>query len=280
MAVARSDSPRAGGGTFSLVGLVRRRWPLVLVLLLLAACSGIAVTKVVPPDYETKASVVLVPPESRENPTGNRYLLLGGLTPARDVVIRSLSSAETHQRVVADSPGADYVVEPDFTTSAPLVLITATADTPASSKAVLAALVAQMPKTLAALQDELRTQPGARITSLVISQDSEAARVGKKQIRAMLAAVGGLLVLGMIGIGLIDGLRERAGPRADTDPRESTGTVNTLPLVPKTSEPVRPAQRETRRLHPAVGADDPTEPLPSSRRGRREQARVAGSDPG
>ena len=55
--------------------------------------------KSVAPDYAAKATVLLVPPDSVDNPGGSRHLLLGGLTPARDIVIRALNADEVHNKV-------------------------------------------------------------------------------------------------------------------------------------------------------------------------------------
>jgi Chain length determinant protein len=216
-----ADGSNAAGSVAGLVGLIRRRWPLVLALLVLTGVAGVGILRLVPPDYETTASAVLVPPQSRENPGGNRYLLLGGMTPARDVVIRSLTSEQTRKTVLRGTPRADYVVEPDFATSAPLIIMTATAPTPRESKAVIAALVKQMPKTLVALQDDLSTGANSRIAAQLVSQDAEAKRVGKGQIRAVVGGTGALLVGGLLLIGLLDGVRSRPDA-ADAVPEPTT----------------------------------------------------------
>ncbi len=103
----------------NIVQALLRRWRWTLALAVSAVAVAVAVLAVVPPSFQARASVVLVPPGSKEDPTGNRLLLLSGLNPGRDVLLNSMTSSRTRESLLRDLPGADYTLEPDFTTSAP-----------------------------------------------------------------------------------------------------------------------------------------------------------------
>jgi hypothetical protein len=207
-----------------LLASLLRRWVVTLSLLLAVGAVGYATVRAVPPDYKAEGTVLLVPPESADDPGGNRFLALGGLTPARDVILESLRS-DTVRKELAPDPTVTYEVEPDFTTSTPFVVVTTTASTPAAADDLLTRVVAEVPTLLTSLQDDISTRDSVRITSVEVSH-GEPERAGKKQVRAVIAATGGSLVAGVLGIGLLDrwltrrrrrpgGVQGDGGPAAD-----------------------------------------------------------------
>ena len=107
-----------------------RRWPLVVLALLMTGSGLFAVSTMVQPEYKSSASVVLIPPKSLEEPDSNRYLSLGSLDQAVGVLVRSLVSDEVRSQVAAETTVGDYDVVADWTTSAPILVVTATAPTP------------------------------------------------------------------------------------------------------------------------------------------------------
>ena len=207
----------------ALTKVMARRWPWVLVLLLLMLLACFGVTRLVPPTYQAQASMVLMPPESPDSPDGNRYLLLGGLTPARDVVLRALSSQSVAASVTRGEPGTGFTIAQDYATSAPIVMITVDSPAEASAVVVLDRIVREVPSVLTSLQNELGTSHSARITSLLVAGDGHPHRVGKKQIRAVVAAAGLSLVAGLLLIRALDGVLLRRRQRMETPPSEGLG---------------------------------------------------------
>ena len=145
-----------------------RRWYLFLTALILTAGACFGVVHLVGPTYKQSASIVLLPPKSPDADT-NRYLDLGSLSQAVDVLVRSLQSDATHARVVPTPGTGDYTVAPDPTTSAPIAVITATAGSPGSAAKILAAVLTQVPDNLTALQSNLGIGDTNRITSIVVA---------------------------------------------------------------------------------------------------------------
>ncbi len=151
---------------------LRRRWVLVLALFVIVCFLGLAAINLVPADYKAEATVALVPPTSEESPKANRYLLLGGLNPARDIVIRSLGSDESRESMIGGRDGATYELEPDFTTSAPIIVVTAVGTSQADANEVLTEVLAAIPMTLASLQDQVGDRPEVADRGPVVAEDS------------------------------------------------------------------------------------------------------------
>ena len=183
-----------------------RRWPLVILALLMTGSGLYAVSAMVQPEYKSSASVVLIPPKSLEEPDSNRYLSLGSLDQAVGVLVRSLVSDEVRSQVAADMPDGDYDVVADWTTSAPILVVTATAPTPAKTEALLTATLEQVPAVLERLQSSIGTQESQTITSLPLTRDEAPSRVLKPLLRALIAVAVLLLALSIGLIALIDGL--------------------------------------------------------------------------
>ncbi len=91
----------------------------------------------VAPAYEMQASIVLVPPKSTDDPQANRFLTLGGLEQAAAVFTRAMASDQTHKAATRVAPDGEFTVEPDYTTSAPIVVSTATASDEQAARRLL-----------------------------------------------------------------------------------------------------------------------------------------------
>lgn len=233
------------------------RWYLFLLALLASGGLCLLVADLVPATYESKASIVLVPPESTVNPVGenpdaqtprgNPYLYLGGLDQALDVVIRSVDSAQTHETVARTVPG-EFEVTPDWTTSAPLLVVKAEAATSAETARLLEAVLAQVPVSLGRLQDRLDIPAESRITTFVVAADETPLPDRTIQIRLVALAGGGSLALFALVIAALDGLLQRR--------RQSPADDDAPPLdkhVP-TDSPGRPSR--IRSVHLAGAADE------------------------
>ena len=187
-----------------------RRWYLVVLAVALAAGAALMTLTAVGPSYETRASVLLFPPSSdgsqTDEPTStNPYLELGGLTTARDILIRRLTSQSSRDALEKTHPDAGYGLAPDTTSAGPIVIVEVSATTAAQALDAQAALLDEFPGALADLQQGLGLSRPEFITARELTVDARAEVVHKSQIRAAIVAVVGVMALALALIGLIDG---------------------------------------------------------------------------
>ncbi|WP_110182142.1 hypothetical protein [Nocardioides solisilvae] len=216
-----------------------RRWPLLLLALVLSAGAVYAAAQRVPPSYRSEAAVVLVPPRNAEFPEQNRFLELGGLKQTADILVRSMSSSSTAEEIEAEVPDAEYTVLPDFATSAPVITLEATHEDPELAEATLRLLLERLPADLVELQESVNIRPSQQITQVVIHADDEAEPVlrAKVQVLSLLAAA--LLLVSVLAVALVDSLlRSRSTRRRSRKGRPGKPDA--------TDEPDEPDERDER----------------------------------
>jgi hypothetical protein len=213
------------------------RWYLVLVVLAATVAAGILVVRAVGPTYEATGAVLVLPPRTtvqqglKEEANGNPYLALGGLTQVRDIAIRSVASQETNDdlcrlrpdpayasmrnQLCKSDPAVTYDVTPDFTNSAPIVLVTVDADSAQNALVALDAVMERVPVVLSQLQAGMKLKADATITSAPLVADRQPEVVRKDQIRAGIVGAAGTLGLGLLAVGLIDALLGVRAQRRD-----------------------------------------------------------------
>lgn len=214
---------------------VSRRWYLAIVGLLGTAGLCFLTLAVVPPTYQAQASVFLLPPANIVDNGGNPYLQLANLDRVIDVVTRSLSSQSTVEALAVQVPGGEYEAARDFTSSGPIILVTATAKSPEASLATVKAVTDLIPPTLKSLQDAVAVADRSQITSSVLTTDGHPEIVRKTQTRALIAvAAVGLLGSAMI-IGAIDSflLRRRHRAAIAEESSAETGEARTVLKMPE-----------------------------------------------
>ena len=192
-----------------LMASLLRRWYLVIVAVLLTGLTCGYVAQTIGPTYSMSASVLLIPPADPSGQITNRYLSLGSTGAALQVLSRSLSSDPTHHEVIDGLHGADYVAEPDPTSSAPMLLVTVTAKSPADARTVLTRALDRAPQNLATLQQSLGIAAGAQIQSQLISKDTTPKFKLKPQLRPSVTV--GVLLLALFA-GLIAGIDALLSP--------------------------------------------------------------------
>ncbi len=191
--------------------LLRRWYFLVMAVLCTAAATWFVVNRI-GPTYEAQGTTVLFPPTttvqqgSTTETLGNPYLMLGGLTQARDIVLRTITSKSARAELAESQPLAQFEATPDYTTGGPLVLVTVKAPTPEEAVAGLEAVLAEVPRSLEALQADLDLEKKARITSKQLTADETPDVLHKEQIRGGIVVGALTLAVSLLLIGLFDGL--------------------------------------------------------------------------
>jgi hypothetical protein len=239
-----------------------RRWYLVGVAVLLTGGITMLAVDTTGPTYRAEGLVLLFPPsttiqEGAEVETqGNPYLLLGGLTQARDIVIRTLTAKSAVDDFAARHPGVSYEAVPDFTSSSPIILITTNAPTATAAVAGLNGVIDEVPAKLVELQSGLNLEETAYITSATISADTRPDVVRKTQIRVGLAAGGATLAVCLLLIALADGLlvrRRSRIPTADAPSHEAPSRPAVAAAEPPpATRPRTPDQAKGRPTSPAT----------------------------
>lgn len=221
-----------------------RRWPfLLLAVALSAGVLGYAFT-LVGPEYEGKASVVLVPPVSKEFPDQNRYLGLGGLKQTADVLARSMTSSETVDAIEDTSPNAEYEVLPDWATSAPILTVSTKSSDPEVAQRTLDAVLARLPVNLRRLQDSVDIKPSNQITQVMVNQDTDPETVQKTRIRILGLLTVILIVGSVLVVGALDGLLlRRSQPSQDELALSLTQSPSEEP-TPPSPRAVPPTDRQ------------------------------------
>lgn len=189
--------------------LLRRRWPFVVVALLISGCLAAVLLRVVAADYRTSASVVLVPPETTLGDTGNPYLFLGGLDQTVDVLARSLNNGDARAAIESVTPvDAGYTADADFTTSAPIILVTAEAKRAEDATYLLNAVLARVTQNLVELQSDVGVPARSQIGSQVVARDEPEALQKPRLRQVALVTIASLVALILL-IAAVDSLLAR-----------------------------------------------------------------------
>lgn len=209
---------------------IGRRWYIVVVGLLLTAGLAWTVNTQVPTSYDSKGSILIMPPEFTVGKDGNPYLFLGGMNQAVDVLVRRASAMEVTAPLLAQHPGASYTIAADGTTSSPILVVTATAPTPDGSLQTLDAALKSVDAMLSTMQDESSVKDINRVHGQELVVDETATPKTKTKLQLMLMAVG----VGLIGTvwlaGLMDGWIISRKQRKSTTPEAETAPET--PAVP------------------------------------------------
>ena len=200
-----------------------RRWYLLLVGLLCAVAAGFITFQAVPPTFTATAEVLLLPPDPSVPEDGNPYLSLSGLSPAGDVLARALSDPKTADEVAAAGGRGQYTVALDDDSPAPLVFLAAEADTAADAQTTRDLVLERLPAALRQIQAAANVPSDAYITTSEVTRTDEPVKEIKPQLRALVMATGGALVLTLLGTAAIDALlgrrqARRASLRAGREP--------------------------------------------------------------
>jgi hypothetical protein len=240
-----ADSPRgdpsavtlvAGMGGFKamyyadLLRTIRRFWYFAVAGLVATAMLCLLAARVVPPDYEAQAKVLMVPALAPATPGGadNPLLGIGGLQPTADTLALAFGDSTVQDALVKEGTTGTYEVVLDPVSKSPVLSVTATDSSPAAAMTTLKLVVAEVPRVLADLEGRIAVPKRARLSTLVISQDQQAELVLKSRVR-LLGAVGGLGLA--LSFGLMVFLSSRERQRQFAAPRRSaSGSAGSEPV--------------------------------------------------
>ena len=184
-----------------------RRWYVIVLGVLLTAGATYLVYDASEPTYEISGTAVLLPGSSTVPDGGNGFLYLGGLNPALEVLMRSVNSDATSTEILGDDPGiTGYTVERDSDASGPILLVTATSDTPQGARTILRAVLDTLPVRLAALQNDVAVPDAARMSVLDLAVDEKPTALTNDRTRGVLGVAAGGLVATFLLTALVDGL--------------------------------------------------------------------------
>lgn len=208
-----------------LMATLLRRWPVVLVGILVSVGLSYTTLTLVGPQFTARCFVLFLPPASSIPEGGNPLLDMGGMLASVDVTARTMTDATNREDLAKAGVSADYEIVTDQTSSGPVLLITTTAGAPADALESMHLITERVPTVLGGLEAELGVPAEARIDTRVISQDTEADISRTNQIRATVAVLGVGLALTLIITATLDSMLERrrlqapaADDSSDADP--------------------------------------------------------------
>ena len=183
--------------------LLLRRWYAVFVGLLGCLLLAVMAARAVPPRLEMTASIVMLPPAHSLGVGGNPYLGLTGLEASADVVARRVASPDM-QDDLARLGVEKFTVVRDLGTAAPMLLITVTGTDEAVVREGVRRLVAAVPVSLLSLQQSVQVPAKDLITTRLVTSSADPTVLRSPQLRAVLVAVAGGLLVTLVFVVLLD----------------------------------------------------------------------------
>lgn len=185
---------------------VLRRWYVAIAGLLAVGGLSYLLYGMIPVDYKTTGSVVLLPSTKAVGTGGNPYLFLGGLGQAMDVLTRRVTAIDVTDRLTAPYPKSSYTALPDVTAGSSIMVVTVKARTAAESTALLNGILAETPRQLSAMQDELKVPDDSRIASMQVAQPTDPILDGKPRLQAVVGAGAAGVLLVLLMTATVDGV--------------------------------------------------------------------------
>jgi hypothetical protein len=182
-----------------------RRWYVIVALLLITVGLCFLVKQSVPSTYRAHANLVLMPSTSTVGPEGNPFLALMGMGQALDILSVEVSASNSAEPFLRSYPGVSYVAEPDRGSSGSIIRVTVEGDNAERIIPALEDVVALVPKTLTAMQDEQKVPAASRIGLMTLVVDETPTEDSKAKSLAMISAASGGIALSILLTGFVDG---------------------------------------------------------------------------
>jgi len=156
-----------------LIKLVVRRWYVAVPVVIVTLAAAVALGSAIQPEYNTTATVILVPPTtSAASPAngatpapGNPWLRIGETQMAQAVQI-AVSSGETRQKVVA--AGGDSAYEITLVTRSSIMTVEISSETSAKALATVEAVTKLISDEVVSQQAKYKPKAGEEITTQVL----------------------------------------------------------------------------------------------------------------
>lgn len=256
-------------GISGVIGVLGRRWYVVLGGLVVTAGLVWGAYTVFPPTYQTRGLVLLIPPITEQSQGANPFLGLGGLDLPARVVVASFSSNAAQEDIARQAPEAKVEVSMEESTRGPVIAVDVEDISAQGALTTLSYVTGLIPQTLERLQDEVGAPAGTTVTSLPLTMDTEAEMDVESLARTLVLAAGAGVALTVVTIVLLEALtmrplRSRRGTRSTrtgrrrsdesrppvvrSAPRQAAEAIPLLHATPAEPRPAVPA-RATRHHH-------------------------------
>lgn len=251
------------------------RWYLTLIGVVVTVGLVVVAAIAVPVSYQAKASVVLIPPANATSNGGNPLLGLTGLQSAADVLARVMVDPVEVNRLKQQGVTNKYTVARDLTTDGPVLLVTVDGADSAGVLGELKMILADMPSTLALLQQSL-TGKSDQIGLIPVNTADKPTSDRKSQLRAVIVAavIGLMLTILIVNVGdrlLLRHRRRRVEAQQRAAVTDSPLEDETAPL-PTVAPVTAPASPPPAAPAPVVVPGPASEPEPVEVQASLEQA--------
>jgi hypothetical protein len=218
--------------------VIRRRWYLLLPLLLAAAAVTVGVDRSIAPQYQTTGMVSLLASQqsikgtSTLPGTGNPFMSFdSSLNDTADFLVRRLASTDASQQLATEGVGGYTAVL--AASQGPFIQLTADGSTPGAATDAMRALIGYTTAQLTALQQQQGVPAPDMITATVIVPGGPPAAQNKRRTQDSLGAGAGGLALALLvtfGADSLLGRRRRDEGRAAIAVPDSSFAVHVEPL--------------------------------------------------
>jgi uncharacterized protein involved in exopolysaccharide biosynthesis len=203
--------------------VLRRRWIVATVGVLLTLVATLGAYKAWPNEYQTTAQITLVGSKSMADAVGNGgnpYLSVADLDPVASILAGNVASDQAVQQLHALGVTDAYtVVVPQFA-AGPFLQITVTGKSAAEVSQQLPIVMRFTDQRMTQLQQEtaIPTPPNAIITTQTIVPPSTPTKVKKTKLEVVAGVFLIFLVGTLITIAIVDARRRTGKRHADVDP--------------------------------------------------------------
>lgn len=230
--------------------MLLRRWPLLVVAVILALLAGGGTAVAVPPTQRSVASVLFLPSLTQPGVAGQTNPLLeldSSVSIVAAVVQIGVSDDQTMAKLADAGLTAKYTVEQDArANSGPVLLVTTESVSAKISTETRDILLSEISNRLQKIQDDRVVPANLRVNDFVLSESQKPTLVHKAQIQKAVIAAGGAFVVMIVLILLLERRADRRRNRtaSDEDPRDQGSE-------PMTKEESRAAAKAGRSLSAA-----------------------------
>lgn len=207
--------------------VLRRRWIVATVGILLTLVATLGAYKGWPNKYQSSAQITLIGSKSMANAVGNGgnpYTAVGNLDPVASILAGNVSSDQAVKQLHALGVTYTYTAEVPQFAAGPFIQITVIGKVPAQVSQQLPIVMRYTEERMTQLQQEtaIPTPKNAFITTQVIVPASTPSKVLKTKLEVVAGTFVIFLVGTLLAIAIVDNVRRRrAGGRRHAEPDTS-----------------------------------------------------------